>query len=63
MEPRTTKPISIEEINKIEMRNDGKDAQRFNNLLRKVVSVPKDVIDKRIEQERDEKSARKTPKG
>lgn len=43
----TSKPISIEEINKIELIEDGKQSQRFNDLVRKVVNVPKKEIDER----------------
>ena len=34
----------------VEMKNDGHDADRFRDLLKKVVSVPKDEIRKREEQ-------------
>lgn len=29
---------------KVEMKNDGRDAERFKNLLKTVVSVPKEKI-------------------
>ncbi len=37
----------------IEMKNDGKEFERFENLLKQVVIVPKDEILKR---EKDEKA-------
>lgn len=51
----TTKPVSVEEINKIEMINDGKDFQRFNALLKQVVSVPREEILRREEAEKKAK--------
>ena len=54
-----TKPISLEEINKIEMRNDGKDFQRFNDLLKQVISVPKKDIDEQEKQSREKTQVRK----
>lgn len=39
----------------IEMKNDGKDLERFQTLLKKVVNVPKDEIRKREEQRKKTK--------
>jgi hypothetical protein len=50
-----TKPISLEEIKKIEMKNDGKDFQRFNALLKQVISVPREEI---LRREKAEKKAK-----
>ena len=44
---------------KKETKNDGKEFQRFDDLLRKVVSVPKDEINKREKAEKDEKEKKK----
>ena len=45
---------------KIETKQDGKDYERFETLLRQVVSVPKDEILRReqAEKERKEKAKR-----
>lgn len=51
-----SKPISIEEINKIELRNDGKDGKRFESMLRKVVNVSKKEIEDREKVERNTKN-------
>lgn len=40
---------------KIEMKNDGKDGERFQRLLRTVVSVPKEDLKKEEERQRKEK--------
>ena len=40
---------------KIEMKDDGKDSERFESLLRKVVSVPKDVLKKEEDRQKEEK--------
>jgi hypothetical protein len=40
---------------KIEMKNDGKEFERFENLLREVVKVPKDEILKREKEEKEKK--------
>lgn len=37
------------QLKKIETRNDGKDLQRFQAMLKTVVSVPKDEIRKKDE--------------
>jgi len=34
-------------IKEVEMKNDGKDSERFKQLLKTVVSVPKDELKKR----------------
>lgn len=42
---------------KLEMKNDGHDSERFRDLLKKVVNVPKEEIKK--EEERQKKAAKK----
>ena len=46
----------------IEMINDGKQAERFVDLARKLVAVPKQDIDRRLEEERRQKDERKDAK-
>ena len=46
----------LEEIKKIEMINDGKDFQRFNVLLKQVVSVPREEMLRREEAEKKVKA-------
>jgi hypothetical protein len=36
--------VNTKELEKIEMKNDGKDSERFQKLLRKVVNTPKEDI-------------------
>jgi hypothetical protein len=43
----------------IEMKNDGKDFERFENLLREVVKVPKDEILRREKEEKEKRKQRK----
>ena len=43
----------------IEMKDDGKDAERFQSLLKAVVNVPKDEIKKAEEQQK--KAKKKKP--
>jgi hypothetical protein len=43
----------------IETKNDGKEYERFENLLREVVKVPKDEILKREKEEKEQKARRK----
>ena len=50
MEPETKK--------KLEMKNDGKDFERFENLLRQVISVPKEELKRREEDEKKKKRNR-----
>lgn len=45
--------------NKIETKKDGKQFERFDNLLRQVVSVPKDEILKREKAEKQKKECKK----
>jgi len=40
---------------KLEMKNDGKDADRFQSLLKTVVNVPKEEIKKEEERQKKEK--------
>jgi hypothetical protein len=44
---------------KVEMKNDGKEFERFENLLREVVKVPKDEILKREKAEKESKEKAK----
>ncbi len=44
---------------KVEMKNDGKDYPRFENLLREVMSVPKEELKRREETEKQKKKAKK----
>jgi hypothetical protein len=46
---------------KVEMKNDGKDFERFNDLLSNVVKVPKDEIEKREKAEKREAKKAKKP--
>jgi len=46
-----SRPISIEEINKIELRNDGKDGKRFESMLHTVIHVSKKEIEDREKKE------------
>ena len=43
----------------IEMKNDGKDYERFEAMLRQVLSVPKDEILRREKEEKERKKLRK----
>jgi hypothetical protein len=44
---------------KIEMKNDGKDFERFEELLSTVIKVPKSEIDRREKEEKEAKEKRK----
>lgn len=44
---------------KIEMKNDGHETDRFLALAKKVISVPKAEIDKRLVEEQAEKERQK----
>lgn len=44
------------------MKNDGHETERFVDLARKLVAVPKKEIDKRLEQERQAKEQAKAAK-
>lgn len=44
---------------KIEMKDDGKDFTRFDELFQKVISVPKDELKRREEAEKQKKEAKK----
>ncbi|MGB7209423.1 MAG: hypothetical protein WBD27_12235 [Pyrinomonadaceae bacterium] len=54
--------MNPKELKKIEMKNDGGETERFVDLARKLVAVPKKEIDKRLEQERQEKAAKSEAK-
>lgn len=47
--------MNKKELEKIEMKNDGKDFERFQELARKVVNVPKEELKKREQDYRDRK--------
>jgi hypothetical protein len=51
--------MNKDELKKIEMKKDGKGFERFDNLFRHVVSVPKEEINKREEAEKHKKEAKK----
>ena len=44
---------------KIELKNDGKEFERFENLLREVIKVPKDEILRREKEEKEKRKQRK----
>lgn len=44
---------------KVEMKNDGKEFERFESLLKQVVSVPKDEILRREKEEKEQKEKAK----
>ena len=44
---------------KVEMKNDGKGFERFENLLRQVVKVPKEEILRREQAEKEKKESKK----
>ena len=44
---------------KIETKKDGKEFERFDDLLRHVVKVPKDEINRREQEEKQKKETRK----
>lgn len=48
----------MREKKQLEMKNDGHDAERFEALLKKVVSVPKEEIKKR--EAKEKKKAKKS---
>lgn len=44
---------------KVEMKNDGKEFERFEDFVRQIVKVPKDEILKREKEEKQKKVERK----
>ena len=58
MKDKTT-PINLKEIEKIEIKTDGKNAERFETFTRKVISVPKAEIDRREATEKKAKEAKR----
>jgi len=46
----------------IEINHDGKEAERFVDLARRLVAVPKAELDKRLEADRQAKQERKDAK-
>jgi len=44
----------------VETKNDGKEFKRFDDLLRKVIAVPKEEINKRERVEKEHKAVKKT---
>lgn len=47
---------------KVEMKNDGKEFERFDEFLTELVKVPKDEILRREKEEKERNKARKTKK-
>ncbi|MBK8466880.1 MAG: hypothetical protein IPL32_13710 [Chloracidobacterium sp.] len=47
--------MNKKELEKIEMKNDGKDQERFKTLLKQVVNVPKKELKKREQDYKDRK--------
>ena len=47
-----------EQLNKVEMKGDGHDADRFESMLKTVVSVPKEDVKEFEEQQKVEKDKR-----
>lgn len=43
---------------KVEMKNDGRDLERFQQLFKTVVNVPKDALKKEEERQKNEKRKR-----
>lgn len=41
------KPMNVNELEKIELCSDGRNAERFEALTRKIVTVPKKEIEER----------------
>lgn len=46
----------------VEMKNDGKDFERFEDFVRQIVKVPKDEILKREKEEKEKRKQRKARK-
>lgn len=44
---------------RVETKKDGKEFERFDDLLRKVIAVPKEEINKREQAEKHKKDAKK----
>ena len=51
--------MDTKELKKIELKNDGHDYERFEALVKKVVSVPKKEIDARAKAEKEKKATNK----
>lgn len=49
--------------NKVEMKQDGKEFERFDEFLTELVKVPKDEILKREKEEKNRNKQRKAKKG
>ncbi len=47
------------QTSKIETKKDGKEFERFDDLLRKVIAVPKEEINKREQAEKHKKETKK----
>ncbi len=56
------KPISMEEIGKLELVDDASQSRRFNNLVRKVVNFPKKEIDEREKEYQTKKDQKRLAK-
>lgn len=44
---------------KVEMKNDGKEFERFDEALRQIIKVPKDEILRREKEEKEKRKQRK----
>lgn len=51
--------MNTEELEKIEIKKDGKNAERFESLLRTVVNVPREEIQKREAMYQKQQKAKK----
>lgn len=51
--------MDIKTLEQIEMKNDGHDQERFQQVLKKVSTVPKSEIDKAEKRLKDEKKKAK----
>ena len=54
--------MDIKTLKKIEMKNDGKDYERFESLVKQVVSVPKKELDRREAKYQAEKAKKRLVK-
>ena len=52
--------FEVQTKSNVETKNDGKDFQRFDDLLRKVVSVPKKEIEKREKKKQKKNTSKRT---
>ena len=50
--------MNTKNLTKIEIKEDGKNAERFRAMLKTVVNVPKDELKKEEERQKEEKKKR-----